>query len=106
MSTRKEALARFLAADPDDAFTRYAFALELIGEGARAEGVAELRETLRRTPGYVPAWHMLGQALAADGAREEAEAAYREGIAAARTAGETHAASEMQQELDELQDDA
>jgi predicted Zn-dependent protease len=106
MSTRKEALARFLAADPDDAFTRYAFALELIAEGARAEGVAALRETLRRTPEYVPAWHMLAQSLAADGAREEAEAVYREGIATARAAGESHAASEMQQELDELQDDA
>ncbi len=106
MATRKDALLQFLAADPDDAFTRYALALELIAEGARTEGVAELRETLRRSPAYVPGWHMLGQALATDGAREEAEAVYREGIAAARATGDTHAASEMQQELDELQDDA
>jgi len=100
---RLEQLTRFLAMDPDDSFTRYALALEHISRNNSERGVALLKETLARDPAYIPAYHMLGQQLVIQGDHAAACEVYSTGIQAAQGQGETHAASEMQSELDELE---
>lgn len=100
---RLEKLRRLLDADPGDSFTRYALALEYIGREETATGLLLLRETIERDPVYVPAYQMLGQQLARQGETGEAARILGQGIAVAREAGETHAAAEMQDELDDLE---
>jgi Tfp pilus assembly protein PilF len=99
---RLEKLTQFLKMDPDDAFTRYALALEYISRKDAAKGITLLKETIARDPRYVPAYHMLGQQLALQGDTEAATDVYGRGILAAQSIGDTHAASEMQAELDEM----
>jgi predicted Zn-dependent protease len=101
-SDRLTQLERFLEADPGDSFTRYALALEHIGSGSTERGVQLLRETIERDPAYVPAYQMLGQQYARMGEDEQARDVLERGIVAARAAGNAHAASEMQTELDIL----
>jgi Tfp pilus assembly protein PilF len=98
---RFEALKEFLRRDPDDAFTRYALALEYITRGEAGVGMQLLRETVSRDPSYVPAWHMLAQELVKAEQAPDARHAYEEGIRVARSQGDTHAASEMQMEMTE-----
>jgi len=101
-SARLEKLQRLLDADPGDSFTRYALALEYFSREDAGMGIALLKQTIDGDPAYVPAYQMLGQQLARLGESEEAAGILRRGIGVARAAGETHAASEMQDELDEL----
>ncbi len=102
-SARLEKLQRLLDADPGDSFTRYALALEYLSREDAEAGMTLLRETIEGDPAYVPAYQMLGQQLARRGEAEEAADVLRRGIDVARAAGETHAASEMQDELDDLE---
>lgn len=99
---RLEQLKRFLEQEPEDAFTRYALALEHISRKMVTEGIELLEETIERDPSYVAAYHMLGQQFALEGRTEEARDIYERGIAAARSTGDTHAASEMEGELADL----
>ena len=100
---RLEQLQRFLEMDPGDSFTRYALALEYISRKDPEKGIALLKETLERDPAYVPAYHMLGQQLALLGDHSAACESFTTGIEVARSQGEIHAASEMQDALDDLQ---
>jgi tetratricopeptide (TPR) repeat protein len=93
--TRRQKIEALLRDDPGDCFLRYSLALEM-ESGGEWEAALELLEALgRELPPYVPALQMAGQFLAARGRHEEARAALREGIDAARVAGNTHAAGEM-----------
>ncbi len=98
---RLEALKAFLEQDPDDSFTRYALALEYIGRGDAETGIALLRETIERDPVYIPGYHMLAQQLVKTGDFAVARAVFEEGIRVARSTGDTHAASEMEMEMEE-----
>lgn len=103
--SRLEALKDFLAAEPDDSFTRYALALEYIALDDFEEGERLLRETVERNPSYVAAYHQLGQLLFKLGRKAEAREAYTKGITAAQSIRDHHAASEMQMEMDEIDEE-
>ncbi len=97
--TRREKIEGLLRDDPGDVFLRYSLALELESAG-EWEACLEILEDLGRgSPAYVPALQMAGQFLAARGRTEEARAALREGIDAARSQANTHAAGEMSELL-------
>ncbi len=81
--------------DPDDLFLRYSLALELEGGGEHEPALEMLEALGRESPPYVPALQMAGQFLAARGLVDDARRALREGIEAARSQGNTHAAGEM-----------
>jgi hypothetical protein len=91
-------LEALLAEDPDDAFLRYGLALEHASSGDHAECVNILLDLIARTRAnpYVPAFLQCGQALVRLDRTEEACAVLKQGIDAARRAGETHAMGEMQ----------
>ena len=96
---RREKIEALLRDYPGDVFLRYSLALELESAG-EWEACLEILEDLgRATPAYVPALQMAGQFLAARGRTEEARAALREGIEAARNQAKTHAAGEMSELL-------
>ena len=94
-TARMEKIEAMLAEDPDDAFLRYSLGMEYASAGDDANAVRVFRELVARTS-YVPAYHMGGQALNRLGKIEEACAILREGIAAARAAGDHHALGEME----------
>ncbi|GIU74721.1 MAG: hypothetical protein KatS3mg004_1808 [Bryobacteraceae bacterium] len=99
---RLEQLQQLVAQDPANSRFRYMLGMELLGEGRAAEAAATLRELIERDPGYVPAYYQAGRAFEQAGDIEAAREFYRRGIDAARRAGDTHAAGELQAALDIL----
>jgi tetratricopeptide (TPR) repeat protein len=95
MPTRREKIEALLAAEPNDAFLRYALAMELDKEGEHERSLAGLRELTRLSPPYVQAFFMAGQQLVRLDRIEEARAFLRDGIEEARRQGNLHAAGEM-----------
>jgi len=102
MPTRREKLEIMLAADPGDAFLRYGLSQELDKEGLHDRSLELLTGLTRDAEPYVPAFFMAGQQLARLGRIDEARAALRDGIDAARKVGNAHAAGEMAELLASL----
>jgi Tfp pilus assembly protein PilF len=99
---RIDQLRKFIAAAPDDAFPRYALALELKSKGDAAAAAAELEELLRRKPDYLAAYLQLGMVLTTLGKAEAARDALTRGQAVAQKQGNTHTLSELTQALESL----
>lgn len=99
---RSEQLRKFIAASPDEAFPRYALALELKGKGDAQGAAAELEELLRRKPDYLAAYLQLGMLLQALDRAAEARDALVRGQEVARGQGNTHTLSELTQALETL----
>jgi tetratricopeptide (TPR) repeat protein len=102
MPSRREMLEEFVAADPNDSFSRYALALELEKETRTDEAIAQLREVLGRDENYVAAYYHLGRMLAKAGKEEEARAIYQQGLDAATKAGDQKTRSEIQEAIEML----
>jgi tetratricopeptide (TPR) repeat protein len=101
--SRREKLEEVVARQPDEAFARYALAIECGNTGDADAAVLHFEELLRRHPGYVTGWFQFGQFLARIGRIEEARATLRRGIEGAIAAGDSHARDEMQAALDSLE---
>jgi tetratricopeptide (TPR) repeat protein len=102
MKTRKDMLEEFVAADPNDSFSRYALALELEKADNQVEAAGELREVIARDRDYVAAYYHLGRILSRLGELEESRAVYQQGLEAATAAKDQRARSEIQDALDML----
>jgi len=91
-------IEEMLAEDPDDAFLRYGLAMEHASAGDDDGCVTVLRDLIARTAAkpYVPAFLQCGQALMRLDRTAEACDVLKQGIEAARQAGDTHAMGEMQ----------
>jgi thioredoxin-like negative regulator of GroEL len=100
--TRRERIEAMLVDEPEDAFLRYSLALELDKEGQHERSLDQLHQLTLQQPPYVPAFFMAAQQLARLVRIEEARTVLRGGIAAARDAGDAHAAGEMSEFLASL----
>jgi tetratricopeptide (TPR) repeat protein len=100
--SRKEKLEEMLAAEPDDTELRYMLAMEYASAGDDEGAVRCFRELLARAPDYPPAYHQAGRALHRLGRIGEARDILERGIPVALKAGNSHAADEMQDLLDNL----
>ncbi|MEQ8211441.1 MAG: hypothetical protein RH917_16575 [Lacipirellulaceae bacterium] len=100
--SRREKIEAMLAEEPGDIFLRYSLAMELDKEGNHDESLSNLVELTREEPPYVPAFFMMGQQLARLGRANDAREILRDGIEAARTQGDSHAAGEMSEFLASL----
>src|SRR5882724_6995162 len=100
--SRRDKIEAMLADDPRDTFLRYSLAMELDKEGDHEGSLAKFGELTRDKPPYVPAYFMAGQQLARLNRIEEARSFLRDGIDAARTQGDAHAAGEMSEFLASL----
>ena len=84
-----------LAQGKDNSLLRFTLGSHYLKEGDAALAATHLRAAVAHDSEYSAAWKLLGKALAAQGRREEAIAAYRSGIAAAERRGDKQAAKEM-----------
>ena len=100
--SRLTALKELLAANPDDAFARYALGLEYSGSGDTDAALAEFQRLLASHPDYTNGYFMAAQTLARADRNEEARALLQQGIESARRTRNQHAQAEMQGMLDEL----
>jgi len=100
--SRREKIEAMLADEPGDTFLRYSLAMELDKEGAHDQSLAKFAELTRDDPPYVPAFFMAGQQLARLERLDEARAILRDGIEAARSQHDSHAAGEMSEFLASL----
>src|SRR3954462_7925687 len=100
--TRREKIEVMLADDPGDTFLRYSLAMELDKEGNHDASLTQFAELTRDNPPYVPAFFMAGQQLVRLGRTDEARSVLRDGILAARSQDNLHAAGEMTEFLASL----
>lgn len=98
-----EQLLKVLAAEPNDPFTLYGLAQEYAKAGRTAEAVEHYDKCLAADPTYCYAYYHKARALEDAGRVPEAVAVLREGKAAAKRAGDTHAVSEICGYLDMLE---
>jgi tetratricopeptide (TPR) repeat protein len=101
-NSRLEVLQKSLEATPQDAFTRYLVALELTKLNRHDEAIAQFEKLTTEHPNYVPTYYQFAQLCENIGRTEEAVKVYKNGLIAARNAGDFHAASEIQAALDAL----
>lgn len=99
---RLEQLRRFVEANPDDPFPRYATALERKGRGDAAGAAAELQELLARKPDYLAAYLQLGMLLQQLDRAAEAREVLARGQECARAQGNHHTLSELTSALESM----
>jgi predicted Zn-dependent protease len=95
-------LKEILALDPENSFARYGLAMELASRGETAAAMAEFDTLLGNDPDYTAGYFMAAQTLATAGRTAEAIVRLKAGIGCAERSGNSHALSEMQAMLDEL----
>ena len=95
-------LKEILALDPRNSFARYGIAMELVNRGETAAALAEFDTLLENDPDYTAGYFMAAQTLTQAGRKAEAIARLKSGIGCAARSGNSHALSEMQSMLDEL----
>jgi tetratricopeptide (TPR) repeat protein len=100
--SRRDKIEAMLADEPHDTFLRYSLAMELDKEAAHEQSFSKFAELTRDDPPYVPAFFMAGQQLARLGRIDQARAMLRDGIEAARSQQDHHAAGEMSEFLASL----
>ena len=95
-------LKEILALDPKNSFARYGIAMELAGRGEAEAALAEFDTLLSNDPDYTAGYFMAAQTLANEGRTPEAIERLKAGVGCAARKGNSHALSEMQAMLDEL----
>jgi len=92
-------LEEFLAANPSDAFARYGLALECVNAGDDADAENQFRQLISAHPEYLYGYFHYGQLLLRLSRGTEAQNTFRQGITAAKKAGDAHALSELETAL-------
>ena len=96
-------LNEVLLQNPADAFARYGLALEYSNAGEVEQALKEFGRLLATHPDYTAGYFMAAQTLAKAERMEEARKMLADGIASAKKTGNSHAQSEMESMLAELQ---
>jgi predicted Zn-dependent protease len=96
-------LKEILALDPKNSFARYGIAIELANRGEIAAALAEFDTLLTSDPDYTAGYFMSAQTLVGADRKNEAIERLKAGIGCAARSGNSHALSEMQAMLDELE---
>ncbi len=96
-------LKEILALDPKNSFARYGIAMELAGRGEVEAALQEFDTLLANDPEYTAGYYMSAQTLSKAGRTAEAIERLKTGIGCAARNGNSHALSEMQGMLDELE---
>ncbi len=99
MIDRVPILLGFLADDPGDAFTRFALAQEYAKRGDTSQALEHYKTLVQEQPDYVGTYYHLGKLLETVGRNEDAEQAYRAGIAIADRLRDSHSRAELNDAL-------
>jgi cytochrome c-type biogenesis protein CcmH/NrfG len=100
--TRRQRIEEMLADDPNDPFLRYCLAMDYAGAGDYSAAGNCFLQLLEHSPDYVPAYLHAAKVLQQLGSEDQAREVARRGVAAARGAGDEHAAGELEFFLDAL----
>ena len=103
--TRLEKLQEFLKADPTDSFTRYAIGLEYRSEKDIPKAIETFEALVESDPNYVATYYQLADCYRQLKENDKAKDCYQKGMIQARTANDTHTASELQMAMDEMEDE-
>ncbi len=95
-------LKEILALDPKNSFARYGIAMELAGRGETDAALKEFDALLANDPEYTAGYYMSAQTLSRAGRTADAVERLKTGISCAARNGNSHALSEMQGMLDDL----
>lgn len=102
MAGRRTKIEEFLKDRPNDPFLLYSLAMEDVSDGLDQSAVERLDVVIDADPAYVPAYLQKGLILSRLELYDEARNALEAGIPVANSAGDLHAAGEMQGALDAL----
>ena len=94
-SSPLENFERMLASGKDSALLRFSLGNEYLKAGDAARAADHLARAVALDPEYTAAWKIYGKALTAAGRKDEALAAYRNGIEVAGKRGDKQAEKEM-----------
>jgi predicted Zn-dependent protease len=92
---RIEALLGMLDRGQDSPLLRFSLGNEYRAAEQHEDAVKHLEQAVKLDPGYSAAWKLLGHSLQSSGRTEDAMAAWRAGIEAAKRKGDRQAAKEM-----------
>jgi len=90
-----DTLEKLIGTPRDGSLLRFSLGLEYSRLNQWEKAIEHFRHSVAADPGYSAAWRALGKALESSGRADEALAAFREGIAAARNKGDKQAEKEM-----------
>ena len=102
--SRIEKLIEYLAASPSDSFLQHALALEYVKAGNDAEARELFENILEKAPDYVGSYYHLAKLLERADEIDDAKQWYERGLAAAKSAGDTHSYNELQMAWEDLLD--
>jgi tetratricopeptide (TPR) repeat protein len=100
--TRIAALKQILDSNPNDAFARYALALEYSNSGDTDTALEEFQQLLAANPDYTNGYFMAAQTLARADRTADARKMLLNGVECARRTRNQHAQAEMEGMLDEI----
>jgi predicted Zn-dependent protease len=92
-------LEKMVEGGTSDPFPRYALGLEYAGIGRVDDALRTFNTLKAQSPDYVPMYLMCGTMLLKAGRAEEGRAWLSEGIGVARSKGDAHALSELEEAL-------
>jgi len=102
MNDRLSGLLELYKKDPYDSFLIYGIALEYKSKKNYSESENYFKILIKKDPDYVPAYMQFAILKEETNEISRAKELYTEGIKIAKQKGETHAAQEMEEFLDEL----
>jgi predicted Zn-dependent protease len=105
MTTRIDTFKQLLEADPDNTVVRFGLANEYLKAERYVEAIAALKDYLARADDEGAAYGMLARAYEKEGRREEARAAFEQGIRAAESHGHPSMAEDYRFTLSSEYDD-
>jgi len=97
-------LKSFLEKNPRDSFCRHALAMEWVKAGDDNAAKAELESLLEDDPDHTGSFYHLGKLLERQGDTEAALAIYSRGLESALRTKDAHAARELRQAMEALED--
>ncbi|HXN23255.1 MAG TPA: tetratricopeptide repeat protein [Candidatus Dormibacteraeota bacterium] len=100
--TRRQMLEEFVAAKPNDPFSRYGLALECMNAGDSPAAEQHFQNLIAKHPEYIATYYQFAQFLIRNARSTEARQVLTSGIAVAQKKGDDHARSEMETTLAEL----
>jgi Tfp pilus assembly protein PilF len=103
VNDRINQLKKFLEEEPDDSFLRYAYALELNGQGEHALALQGLQSLLADDPSYLPAYYIAGKTAEVLGQTVLAKKCYEDGKNLAMEQGNSQTLNELNAALDSLE---
>lgn len=103
MSSRISQLAKRVKEHPDDSFTKFALALELLKTGDIQKPRLLFEHIAEQDPQYVGVYYHLGGLYTQLNENKKAVSTYKKGIDVAQSVGDTHAKAELMGALTNLE---